>query len=174
MELFEAVERRYSYRGDFSGSPVPREDLIQIVQAGIQAPSGKNSQTSEFVIITDKGDIQTIAEIIGYKYLKTAPALIAVFSDRTPNMSGYSFYREDYAAAVENILLAATALGYSSLWIDGALRSDDRIEKISRLLGAPDDRLLTVVLPIGIAVEEGTQKEKKAFGERAWFGRYGS
>ncbi|MBB6479399.1 nitroreductase family protein [Spirochaeta isovalerica] len=174
MELFEAIAKRYSYRGEFTDQKVPEEDLVHIVQAGIQAPSGKNSQTTEFVIITDKADIEAIAGIIGYKYLKTAPALIAVFSDTSPTMSGYSFYREDYAAAVENILLAVTAYGYSSLWIDGALRSENRIERISKLLNAPADRLLTVVLPVGKAVNEGVQNSKKPFGERAWFGRYGS
>ncbi len=49
MELFEAIAKRYSYRGPFSDAPVPREDLRKIVQAGIQAPSGKNEQVISFL-----------------------------------------------------------------------------------------------------------------------------
>lgn len=174
MDLFEAIGKRYSYRGEFTDQQVPVDDLKKIIQAGIQAPSGKNSQTTEFVIITDKLVIKSISDIIGYEYLKTAPVLIAVFSNTQPNMKGYSFYREDYAAAVENILLSCTALGYSSLWIDGVLRINGRVEKISNILKAPPDRLLTVILPIGKALHEGKQNEKKTFSRRAWFGDYGA
>ena len=53
MEVFEAFARRYSYRGPFTDAPVPREDLRKIVQAGIQAPSGKNEQVVSFVIVDD-------------------------------------------------------------------------------------------------------------------------
>lgn len=53
MDLFEAVARRHSYRGPYTDQPVPREDLRKIVQAGIQAPSGRNEQTTSFVIIDD-------------------------------------------------------------------------------------------------------------------------
>jgi len=43
MELFEAIKERYSYRGPFKSQPVPEKDLRKIVQAGLDAPSGKNN-----------------------------------------------------------------------------------------------------------------------------------
>lgn len=45
MDLFTAIAQRHSYRGPFTDQAIPREDLQQIVQAGIVAPSGKNEQT---------------------------------------------------------------------------------------------------------------------------------
>ncbi len=55
MDLFEAIEGRYSYRGAFTDAPVPREDLVRIVEAGLKAPSGCNAQTTTFVIAADPG-----------------------------------------------------------------------------------------------------------------------
>ena len=53
MDLFEAIARRYSYRGAFSDAPVLRKDLEKIVQAGIHAPSACNAQVATFVIVDD-------------------------------------------------------------------------------------------------------------------------
>ena len=49
MDVFEAIGKRYSYRGGFQPRAIPREDLSKIVQAGLQAPSGCNAQTTAFV-----------------------------------------------------------------------------------------------------------------------------
>ena len=53
MDLFETIGRRHSYRGPFLERPVPRDDLTRIVQAGIQAPSGYNGQSTTFVVVDD-------------------------------------------------------------------------------------------------------------------------
>ena len=80
---------------------------------------------------------------------------------------------EDCAAAVENILLAVTAYGYATVWIDGALRVDRKAQRIAEVLGVPSDHEVRVLLPLGIPVQPGTQKEKLPFEKRAWFNRYG-
>ncbi len=82
------------------------------------------------------------------------------------------FQKEDCAAAVENILLAITALGYASVWVDGWLRRENRAEIMGQLLGLPESKVIRVILPIGIPSEEGPRKEKKSFSERAWFNTY--
>ena len=53
MDVFEAIAKRHSYRGPYEDRPVPRDDLRRIVQAGLQAPSGKNMQTTRFVIVDE-------------------------------------------------------------------------------------------------------------------------
>ncbi|MBI5092620.1 MAG: nitroreductase family protein [Candidatus Hydrogenedentes bacterium] len=53
MDVFEAIAKRHSYRGAFKDTPILAEDLERIVQAGIQAPSGKNLQTTTFVIVNN-------------------------------------------------------------------------------------------------------------------------
>ncbi len=172
MNLFEAIDKRHSYRAEFTDEKIPVETLKKIVQTGIQAPSGKNAQSTEFIIINNNDLLNKIADIIGYAYLHTAPAMIVVLSDTKDTYFDMNFYKEDYAAAVENILLSATALGYASLWIDGVLRRENKAERITHLLNIPDTRKLTVLLPIGRPLEQHRQKEKKPFEERAWFNHY--
>jgi nitroreductase len=86
---------------------------------------------------------------------------------------GVSYGVQDYAAAVENMLLATTALGYATVWIEGVLRREDRIRRLGELLGVPQDCEVRVILPIGKPREERLQGQKKSFGERAWYNRYG-
>jgi nitroreductase len=87
--------------------------------------------------------------------------------------AGISFAAEDCAAAVENMLLAVTALGYAAVWLDGVLRTDDRAAKVGRVLGVPAGRTVRIVLPIGVPVEPICQREKLPFAQRAWFNRHG-
>lgn len=177
MDLFEAVKKRHSYRGSFLDAMVPREDLVKIVQAGLDAPSGKNCQTTRFVIVDDPALLEAIRQMHpANKAMQQAKAFIACIIDIQPEpvYDGFEFQVEDCAAAVENMLLAITALGYASVWVDGWLRREGRNEKIGKLLGVPDSKIVRILLPVGVPAEEYKQPEKMAFEERAWFNQYSS
>ena len=137
MDLFDAIAKRYSYRGDFADSPVPRADLEKIVQAGIQAPSACNAQVVSFVIVDDPQLVRQVAEILDKPFCLTAKAMIVCVADPRPVYSNLSFAAEDCAAAVENVLLAITALGYASVWLDGVVRAENRAVRLGQLLGVP-------------------------------------
>jgi len=173
MDFFDAVKARYSYRGTYTEQPVPKSDLRRIVQAALDAPSGCNFQTPEFIIVTDRQRIGEIARLIGRESLATAPAVLVVCCDTEPEFKGERFWVEDGAAATENALLAVAALGYASCWIDGVLRREGRAERIAAMLGVPDSRVVRILLPVGVAAEPAERKPKMAFAERAWFERYG-
>lgn len=177
MDFFTAVKKRHSYRGGFQNNSIPRHDLEKIVQAGLDAPSGKNAQTTEFVIVDEPGLVRQIGLLhLDNKAVQSASAFIACICDKEPEavFAGLSFQVEDCAAAVENILLSITAMGYASVWVDGWLRVDERAEKIGQLLGLTDRKIVRVLLPVGIPSETYKQPGKKPFSERAWFNRYGS
>ncbi len=175
MDVFEAIEKRHSYRGSFRKKPVPREDLVRIVQAGIQAPSGYNAQSTSFVIVDDTTLIRRIAEITESDVIRGAPALIVCVKDPLATIDKkFQFPTEDFSAATENMLLAIVALGYASVWIDGLLREERRVERIGEVLSVPRDKAVCVILPVGEPTEIRSQKEKKPFSERAWFDRYGA
>lgn len=53
MNVFEAINSRRSYRGKFKDTPVPREDLVKIMEAGLAAPSGCNKQTTSLIAVDD-------------------------------------------------------------------------------------------------------------------------
>ncbi|HUT11723.1 MAG TPA: nitroreductase family protein [Thermoguttaceae bacterium] len=173
MDLFEAIEKRHSYRKAFTDAPVPREDLRKIVQAGIRAPSAKNEQVATFVIVDDPQLLGQIAEVVKRPVCDTAKAMIACVEDPRPVIAEVSFSVEDCAAAVENMLLAVTALGYASVWLDGVLRSEEKAERVGKLLGVPEGKKVRMLLPVGVPAEVIRQKEKLPFEQRAWFNRYG-
>lgn len=173
MDVFEAIEKRHSYRGVFADTPVPREDLRKIVGAGIRAPSACNAQIATFVIVDDPELLRQIAAILDRPVCNTARAMIACIEDPRPTYKGIAFSAEDCAASVENMLLAITALGYATVWLDGVLRRDNIAKMINELLGVPPDKSIRVLLPIGVAAEPGKQKEKLPWEQRAWFNKYG-
>jgi nitroreductase len=176
MDTFEAIEKRYSYRGSFKNGTVPREDLRKIVEAGLKAPSGKNEQTTEFVVIDDNKLLRDIGAMHEMKAMNEAGAIILCILDREPGAvyEGYNFQIEDCAAAAENMLLAITALGYASVWIDGWLRIESRADKIAGLIGLPEEKIIRILLPIGVPAEEGPRRKKKTFEQRVSFNSYRS
>ncbi len=170
MDLFEAIQQRYSHKATMNPRIVPTDaELQRMVEAGMAAPSAMNKQSPEFIIITERRILDRIGAITGNATLASAPAMIAVISN--PSV-GEEFYREDTGAATENILLAATALGYSVGWIDGVFQQDRVRVPVSELLGIPDDRLLSIVVPVGKPAENGARRPKKPFAQRASWNRY--
>jgi nitroreductase len=172
MDLFEAIEKRHSYRGDFTDAPVPEDDLRKIVLAGIHAPSGCNAQSTSFVIINDPKLINEISALLNKDYIATGKAIIACIVNHQPVYHGMAFGPEDCAAAVENMLLAISALGYATVWLDGCLRVEERAKRIAEIINVPEDMEVRVLLPVGVPVEEWAPKEKKSFDERASFNSY--
>ena len=173
MDIFEVFQKRFSYRGDFADSPIPREDLAKIVEAGRVAPTACNCQLPTFVIVDDPVLIGQIAELSPQPMFRTAKAVIACVASREPVYRGTSYHAEDCAAAVTQMLLAVTALGYAAVWVQGFLKMNDNAAKIGGLLGVPEGRTVDILLPMGVPVSDGGQPVKKGWEERAWFNRHG-
>ena len=177
MELFAAIRQRFSYRGAFLPKPVPEEHLREIVQAGMDAPSGKNLQTTQFIIINDPDTLSRVREVFsGQPFIATAPAFIAAFYDVAGQAAAeypYTFEIEDAAAAVQNMLLAITGLGYASVWLDGVLRNEGRAEKVGNIIKLPASKRVRILLPVGIPADNGQRKVKEPFSDRVWFNAWG-
>jgi nitroreductase len=172
METLKAINNRASYRGGFTDKKVTREQLKTIVQAGIQAPSGCNAQTTGFVIVDEKETIQQIAGICQKDFVLGAQAIIVCAVDHTPAYMDMSFHAEDCAAAVENMLLAITDAGLASVWLDGILRRDTVAKQIGDLLNVPAEREVFIILPVGEPTETPIPKEKCTFEQRASFNKW--
>ena len=172
MDLFEVVNKRYCHKAAFAGEVVAEEHLRRIAEAGMAAPSGTNSESPEFILINDANVLAEIGKITRHRPLSTAPAMIAVVSNSADVLPGVTFYIEDYAAATENILLAATALGFVCGWIDHLLRSPEINDPLCQLLGIPPDRKLMVIIPIGKPGEKAARRTKKTFEQRCSWNHY--
>lgn len=172
MEFNDVIKKRGSYRGPFTGEKISREELRAIVEAGIAAPSGCNAQTTTFVIVDDEQMIRQIAAVTGKDYINQAGAVIVIVVDQTPAYGDMSFYKEDAAAATENILLAIANGGWATVWLDGVLRVGGVAEKIASLVALPKGKSVQIILPVGRPQNAVTQREKLPFEKRAWFNRY--
>ncbi len=170
MKVLEAINKRHSYRGKFKADPVPREDIIKIMQAGLDAPSGCNKQTTSLIAVDDPEVLKKLQSVINPPIAETAPAAICVLTKRINAYRNKCFATQDYSAAIENMLLAIVELGYQSCWYEGHITDDDKInEKMSEVLGVPSDYEIVCFLPIGIAESEPVLPKKKSFEDRAWF-----
>jgi nitroreductase len=161
MDALEAIRQRRSVR-DFTGDLIPREDLEKIVDAGRLAATGNNKQPWDFIVVTDRAMIEKLK--VASQWMEKAGAIIAVVMDPSSR-----WWIEDGAAAVENMLIASTALGYGSCWLEGYTLP--REEEFKKLLKIPDDKRLLTLVPIGVPVEWPTI-EKKPLEEVIHWERY--
>lgn len=176
MDFFEASQKRYSHRLGYRPDSVDRNLLKKIAQTAIEAPSGKNCQSTEFVIIDEPALCKEIGELLKKDFLQDCPAYIACVIDREPQeiYFGHHFQLEDCSAAVESMLLAATASGLASLWIDGYLRVEGRGDALGKKIGLPDGKKIQILLPVGYPLKEGSQPAKEPFEQRVSLNRYGN
>ena len=170
MDALTAISARTSYRGTYRSTPVPREHLKLLLEAGLAAPSGCNKQTTSLIAVDDPELLRRITALTRSPIGRTAPAVILVLTKRTIAYRDRTFFMQDYAAAIQNILLAAIALGYESCWVEGQVTDADQIgRQMADVLNVPQDYELVCYLPVGIADEPVKRPEKRPFAERAWF-----
>lgn len=162
MEALEAIRKRRSVR-EFTGAGIPREDIRKIVDAGRLAATGYNRQPWDFIVVTERDTIEQLKAAA--QWMDKAGAIIAVVIDPSSE-----WWVEDGSAAIENMLIASTALGYGSCWLEGDTKPHE--EKFKKLLGIPKDKRLLTLIPIGTPVSWPTV-EKKSLEEVLHWEKYG-
>ena len=140
MTTLTTILSRTSYRGKYDPAPIPREHLQQLLEAGLAAPSGCNKQTTSLIAVDDPELLKQLNALTDSRIGKTAPAMILVLTRRIIAYRDRTFFVQDYAAAIENILLAAVSLGYESCWVEGHITDVDNIgRKMADVLGVPEE-----------------------------------
>ena len=165
MDLFDAIAQRASVRA-YHPADVSDADLRRIVDAGRRAPSGGNKQPLHFIAIAERETLDALAPV--QEAFASASAAVAIVADPAASR----WWLEDASAAAQNMLLAITALGYASVWVEGTLLKQEDMAK--GLLGVPKEKRLIILLPIGKAPEPATQAEKKPLDAVLFRERYGS
>jgi nitroreductase len=173
MDFIDIIEKRYSHKERFLADSVPLEALELIAKAGLAAPTGNNSQCVRLVILPDRAALQPLCDVAPTDGLLTAPAAIALLTDSSTQKGKHNFELEDYAAAATQMLLAVTALGYVSVWLDSPYFDEAKQKAALAVLGAPEGYHLRVVLPVGLPDGVGSRRSKMAFDERVSYGRFG-
>jgi nitroreductase len=82
------------------------------------------------------------------------------------------YWKEDAAAAIENMLLPVVALGYASLWVEGYVLNQEDYGK--SVLGVPENLRLLAILPIGNPASPVHQARKKPLDQLVYYDTYGN
>ena len=152
METLEAIRGRRSIRS-YTDQPVSDELMEQMLRAAMNAPSAGNQQPWHFVVIDDRDVLDTIREFHPYaEMLKQAPVAIAVCSE-TRGLMCEEHWGQDCSAAVENLLLAAHALGLGAVWL-GVTPIQDRMDAAAGLFGLPEGIVCFALVAIGHSAEQ--------------------
>lgn len=157
----ENIMTRTSIR-KFKQQPVEKEKVETMLRAAMAAPTAMNKQPWHFVVVDDK---QVLDQLAGPgrrgDMLRNAPLAIAVCGDMTKAIEGDArdFWIEDTSAAMENLLLAAHALGLGAVWT-GCYPIQQRCEETRSVLGLPETIVVMGVAVIGYPDEQPTPKDK--------------
>lgn len=158
--VLDNIHSRKSVR-QYTSEPVSDNDIQTILKAAMAAPSAVNFQPSRFVVVTDRAQLDAMAEILPYaKMLRQAPAAIVVCGE-TIWMGGDEnpYWQQDCAAATQNLLLAAEALGLGAVWT-GVYPDQERYRKLHDFLGMPPAVLPFCCIPVGHPAGDDQPKDK--------------
>ena len=154
--VLENIAERKSVR-KYLNKSVEEDKIDAILKAGMAAPSGMDRRPWDFIVVTNRGALDSMAAKLPYaKMLAEAPLAIVVCGDTTLS----SYWYLDCSAATQNVLLAAEALGLGAVWT-AAYPYADRIDVVRQNTGLPENIMPLCVIPIGYP--DGPQKAKNKF-----------
>jgi nitroreductase len=171
VDFFDVVNERRSVRSYLPD--MPADSLIQqVLEAGMAAPSAGNRQPWEFIVVQKDNELKRAIAGVTFRgnswqnrqtqeWLLEAPVLIIVCGVPERSAARYGWdgaqklLLQDTGAAIENMLLAATALGLASCWVGGF----DMVALIS-LLHLPEFVPPIAILPLGYAARPHAKPAK--------------
>jgi len=160
-DTLSIIAQRKSVR-DYTSVPVTNEQIETLLRAAMAAPTAKNLQGWEFIVITDRAKLDYIGErIASARMILKAPLAIVVCG----NVSKYTGESQmnwvaDCSAATENLLLAAEAIGLGGVWT-ASYPYADRMAVVREIItGIPEEIMPFCVIPLGHPAKEDPVKDK--------------
>ncbi|MEG0729613.1 MAG: nitroreductase family protein [Anaerovoracaceae bacterium] len=132
----------------FSDQKVSDEKITKILKAAMQAPSAKNQQGWEFIVIKNKAKLLELTGLSPFAgALKTCDfAIVSIVN--TDKLIAAIRWQQDLSAAAQNMLLEAHYLGLGAVWL-GAAPSPPQADFISEALDLPDNKIPFSVIAFG-------------------------
>lgn len=169
--VMQNILNRKSVRS-YTGDTIPAEVMENLLRAAMAAPSGIDARPWQFVVLTDKGEYETIFEGNGnMKKFMESGAIVVVCADtalmRAPreNPDGPKelwidpMWRDDLGAVTENLLLAVEAYGLGACWT-ACYPFENTMAPVRKALNLPSTVVPYAVVPIGYPATENTPKDK--------------
>jgi nitroreductase len=152
METWDAITARRAIR-EYANTPIEERDLERILEAGRRAPSSRNDQRWDFILIQDRDQLERISHVWqGAGHIagsRAAVGLVAPFSDDLRLTASINY---DLGQAAMSMMIAAADLGIGS-----RTASVHDYELAAAVLGLPDDRRLTWLIGLGYPADRPLQ-----------------
>lgn len=148
MEFSELIEQRYSVR-KYKDTPVEREKLNAITEAGMLAPTARNNQPQKIYAVSSPAILEKLKALTPYTF--DAPLVMVIGYDKerswqNSRMPGYESGETDSAIVTTHMMLRAWELGIGSCWV-GVFNA----EEIRTALDLPENIRITALMPMGYA-----------------------
>lgn len=156
METWDAITARRNVR-TFTDEPLPEPALERIVEAGWRAPSSKNWQPWDFVLVTDRAELEQLSKVWEYGgHIAGAAAAVGLVTDDFTEARDREIAAYDLGQASLQMMLAAADLGIGS----GHSAVGDQ-DLARRLLGLPESKILKYVIDFGYPAERPLRPIKR-------------
>jgi nitroreductase len=171
MEAWDAIRARRNVRS-YLPDPVPKSALDRIAEAGWRAPSASNRQHWDFIIVTDRRQLEDLSTVWrGAGHIAGAPAAIALVVPEPPDDRTRFIDQYDLGQATLAMAIAATDLGIGTG--HSSVGDQDRAREI---LGVPDDHVVSYLLGIGYPADRPLKPianpDRRPFAEVVHHGRW--
>lgn len=165
------IFRRRSVRS-FRPDAVPPEAVQDLLEAAMAAPSAAARDPWHFIVVRGAELRRRIADALPHGAMAArAPLVLVVLGDvERANDRQPSYLLQDVSAAIENLLLAAPALGLGAVWL-GVHPRPDRMSALKALFKLPDSILPVAAIAIGYPAETPpprTRFRAEAVHEEGW------
>jgi nitroreductase len=142
METWEAIAARRNVR-EYEDRPLPAEALERILEAGWRAPSSRNTQPWDFIVVTERGELQDLAKVWrGAGHVASSAATVVLVAPRSEAEGMRVEY--DLGQATMAMMIAAADQGIGS---GHAAVGDQDLAR--RLLGFPEDHYAAYLIAFG-------------------------
>ena len=153
-EIFHRVSiRKYEDR------PVEEEKILQILKAGMQAPSAGNQQPWEFYVVTNTEKIRELSKVSPYAGCAAKAPVLIISVYRKEGLWVPQYAQIDMSIAQENIWLETDSLGLGGVWL-GIAPERDRMDKVAEILCLPDNVEVFSIFVLGYPGEERKQQDR--------------
>ena len=156
MVNISIIFKRHSVR-KFRDEKVPDELIIQLLKAGMQAPSAGNFQPWEFIVVDKKEDKLAISKMHQFAKPAAGASHLIITLGNSNNSKFPQMIEQDLGACNENILLQATHERLGAVWL-GFHPIEDRVLKLKEYLNIPDWCIPFSVICVGYPQKESNVK----------------
>jgi nitroreductase len=164
MKFIELAEKRCSIRS-YTSEPVPEELLQEVLQAGNLAPTAKNLQPFQFVVVRAASGLDALAAAYPAPFFREAPVAVVVCVETEKGWVRNRYDNKNYAEvdaaiAIDHMTLAATDNGLGTCWI-GAFNP----ALVCEAMGLPEGVEPLAIMLLGYSKEKGREKVRKPLSE---------